>query len=153
MNKICPKCKCEKDVNLFNSQKKYCKECHNILNSIWRENNREKYRECQRKSNRKYNYKRQSLFKKTDKGKILNRASAKRYRARKLGCTNHHTEKEWITLLNQSDNKCSFCNSKENLTKDHIIPLSKGGSDLIDNIQVLCNRCNASKGNRIKLLI
>ncbi len=42
--------------------------------------------------------------------------------------------------------KCSICGSTENLTLDHIIPKSKGGSDDSDNLRILCNRCNSSKG-------
>lgn len=39
-------------------------------------------------------------------------------------------------------------NGKEVLmTKDHIIPKSKGGSNKLDNFQTMCCRCNEKKGN------
>lgn len=31
---------------------------------------------------------------------------------------------------------------------DHIIPYSKGGPDHIDNLVIICRKCNMSKGNR-----
>ena len=48
MRKICPKCKIEKDLSEFNSQKKRCLVCHKEANQKWRDENLEKNRECQR---------------------------------------------------------------------------------------------------------
>ncbi len=43
--------------------------------------------------------------------------------------------------------KCSFCGETENLTLDHIIPVSKGGENISQNFQVLCQSCNSRKSN------
>jgi 5-methylcytosine-specific restriction endonuclease McrA len=41
-------------------------------------------------------------------------------------------------------------NGKEVLmTKDHIIPRSKGGKNHISNYQTMCVRCNVTKGNQL----
>jgi len=45
--------------------------------------------------------------------------------------------------------KCVKCGSKENLEFDHIIPLSKGGSNTARNIQLLCEKCNREKSDKI----
>lgn len=37
------------------------------------------------------------------------------------------------------------------MTKDHIIPKSKGGKNYLSNYQVMCVRCNEAKANNIKL--
>lgn len=36
------------------------------------------------------------------------------------------------------------------LTKDHILPKSKGGPDTLDNYQTLCENCNSRKGNKFE---
>lgn len=59
-----------------------------------------------------------------------------------------HSKGEWETLKSQYNWTCPSCLRAEpevNLTKDHIIPLLKGGSDNIENIQPLCRSCNCKK--------
>lgn len=45
------------------------------------------------------------------------------------------------------NNKCAYCESTENLTIDHIVPQSKGGLDLLENVVCCCKSCNSSKGH------
>ena len=75
-----------------------------------------------------------------------------RYKARKKGAVGYHTLGDWETLKAQYNWICNMCGKKEpeiKLTEDHIIPLSKGGSDNIENIQPLCRSCNSKKSNII----
>ena len=46
------------------------------------------------------------------------------------------------------DGCCQRCGTEERLTVDHIVPRVLGGTDSLDNLQVLCNICNSSKGGR-----
>lgn len=59
-----------------------------------------------------------------------------------------HTEAEWQEVLAKHDHKCA-CGATEDLTRDHIIPISKGGTNFIENIQPLCRSCNSRKSNKV----
>lgn len=71
------------------------------------------------------------------------------------------TDIEPLKRYNHPDNKrklygeqggnCNGCGDhfkSQNLTVDHIIPKSKGGTDHLVNLQLLCGHCNSVKGNR-----
>lgn len=42
---------------------------------------------------------------------------------------------------------CRRCGTDQDLTIDHVRPLSKGGANRIENMQLLCWRCNHDKGS------
>ena len=52
-------------------------------------------------------------------------------------------------VWNRDNGKCVKCGSRESLEYDHIIPVSKGGSNTERNIQLLCEKCNRSKRDNI----
>lgn len=43
--------------------------------------------------------------------------------------------------------RCKLCGSSGNLTIDHIVPRSNGGSDDKENLRTLCRTCNINRGN------
>lgn len=64
-----------------------------------------------------------------------------------------HTDEEWRALLAITGFKCLKCGAAGEdveITKDHIVPVSRGGSDGIGNIQPLCQRCNSSRSGEIE---
>jgi len=54
-----------------------------------------------------------------------------------------------VAVWNRDGGKCVKCGSQEKLEYDHIIPVSKGGSNTTRNIQLLCEKCNRTKSNKI----
>jgi 5-methylcytosine-specific restriction endonuclease McrA len=76
--------------------------------------------------------------------------NAKR-RAKVLSVIGVFTAKEWQEQKERQNFICLMCKRKEpeiKLTADHIIPLTLGGTNTIDNIQGLCKSCNSRKHNK-----
>lgn len=54
-------------------------------------------------------------------------------------------------LLKESNGKCALCGCTKDdrpLDVDHIVPRSKGGKTVYENLQILCSKCNRGKNNR-----
>ena len=53
-------------------------------------------------------------------------------------------------LFRRDQNVCLYCGSSflaRDLSRDHVIPISRGGLDVWTNVVTACKRCNAHKGN------
>ena len=67
-------------------------------------------------------------------------------RAAKHASRGNFTVQEFKELCESYGNKCLACGETEAaLEADHVVPLTKGGSDSISNIQPLCGSCNRKK--------
>ena len=90
----------------------------------------------------------------TDRGEVaFDPAADKHTRPKnKSKLTKEEKDKHLIRLYNQQNGECNGCGGRfekpSHLTIDHREPVSKGGDDNIDNLQALCHKCNAKKGNR-----
>lgn len=102
---------------------------------IWREKNRDKKNNNQRKYVQKH----------PEKIKVSNAT----YFTRRTKAGGSFTAQEWKSLCRFYDYRCLCCHKKTKLTPDHIIPVSKGGTSNIENIQPLCLPCNCRKRARI----
>lgn len=145
--KLCVVCK--QEIN-GPKQRKLCynKTCWRIRNrqqtDRWQRNNHDKVLQ----SSNKWKSKNPDLVKKHNekrKHTIKNKIQQVNYTAKRKGAVGSITVGEWNLLL-WLFKGCAYCGSKEKyLTVDHAVPLSKGGSNYIENILPACFWCNVKK--------
>jgi hypothetical protein len=51
-------------------------------------------------------------------------------------------------VLERDGNACTYCGTDKQLEGDHVVPLSRGGSNVFANLATACRRCNLSKGSK-----
>jgi 5-methylcytosine-specific restriction endonuclease McrA len=142
-----------------------CPPCHNVSNAEYKRTHRDKVRAADaayREANREALAARQrqwradhpeaytqihSRWKARNKSAV--NAATHRYRNPSIDEGVHHwTAAEWEALKAEFDHRCLMCLCQEpgiKLTADHIVPVSRGGSNDIGNIQPLCKPCNSKK--------
>lgn len=91
---------------------------------------------------------RQRLWQINNREKTI--VNAHNYRTSKIG-RGKVTKEEWEKIKEVYGYKCLCCGKQEpdiKLTLDHVIPISKGGLNIKENIQPLCGSCNSSKKDK-----
>lgn len=79
------------------------------------------------------------------------RAARRRRRAAVAGASGSHTEAQWRARAAFYGWRCRYCGAEldaSTATRDHVIPLSRGGSDWASNLVPACGPCNSRKGAR-----
>lgn len=104
------------------------------------------------------------LYFQTEAGRIVRRRASKKYkqsakgRAQQLkrnkqrssACIGQMDKDTWQAILACFLFRCACCGTEKNITCDHIVPVSLGGTNSPHNLQPLCLSCNSHKGNRTR---
>lgn len=170
--RVCTRCQIEKGRNEFHAYQTFCIDCTKIRGGKGgrkRKYTNEENKIRRRKSTARYkerNKEKLQELRKTDRMRELHREGARRWRKTPLGReasrSQRHvrramkynnggrfTAREWLNLKARYNNTCLRCKRTDvPLEADHIKPLSKGGSNSIDNIQPLCAKCNNWKATQ-----
>ena len=169
--KTCRKCNEEKPHSEFRKSPKgdsfglhaWCHDCNRAARRMHYQNNKDRYSEWNRSWNESNPEKREryQADRIRDRGRDRElakewrrnnpdrmRALQSNYRSKKRQADGVLTSEAIRLVLDTHGRACLRCGSVENIEIDHVIPLSKGGSNLFENLQPLCKSCNSSKGNR-----
>lgn len=154
--------------------KKICQVCgkkFEVWDNQWRKDAKYCSQECYRKGNlgeKHWNfnpskddpqYKPEQTRKAKERYKVKHpdkyRDSLRREKIQRRQAEGWHSEVQWRMLLAEHDYRCYYCGVEMTFedgpykwTRDHIVPISRGGTDNIDNIVPACKSCNSSKGTK-----
>ena len=170
--KLCAACKNEKD----GKHPSYCKSCKNKRNKEYHQNNKEKIKEYyqnnkekileQRKEYRENNKEYYKEYKKEYRKNNPHKARETDRKRRALKQKNIHKPYTEDQVLKLYGTNCHICQEEINLSAsrstgaagwgralhiDHVIPLSKGGPDSLDNVKPSHGLCNLQKNNKEKV--
>lgn len=128
-------------------------EKHRAAVKRWRKANREKVRAAKRARYARDAAVRQSVKEGLRSYRRANpeqsRLAKQRRRARLSGSRSLGiTAAQWRALLTEFRGTCAYCKTARATTIDHVVPISKGGRDEIDNVLPACGSCNSSKNNK-----
>lgn len=168
ITKKCVKCGVEKNLSDFNVAplgkdgfRTDCKACQKERNRLWRIEHKDIQEACRASwkerhptynidyyiANKEAVTERNKQWRKSRPDKVTEYNHKRRSRINENGGV--ITEKEWLDILEKFEYKCVCCGvDNQKLTLDHIVPISRGGANVADNVQPLCGTCNRKKGTK-----
>jgi 5-methylcytosine-specific restriction endonuclease McrA len=169
--KRCPTCQewlpldaFNKDRNQADGKSVYCRMCRKAYDKRWRDKNmgymgrylRSYLREVKtngprpraNKSELTYQERRKDVIERWQRTHREERhAIAHRSRSRR-SVAGHHTANELRALYQWFGHCCLSCGRVDDIAIDHVVPISKGGANTINNLQPLCKSCNSRKATK-----
>jgi 5-methylcytosine-specific restriction endonuclease McrA len=159
-------------VDKRNVRSAKCKKCHNAHSVKYNHSHREQRRKTQTRYRLAHPEKVKGMFRawygssevarqkaienarrwgknNPERARQLGADKTRARRAQKKGNGGAFSPDEWRSLKEHYNFTCLKCGRHEpeiKLTPDHVLPVTKGGSSYISNIQPLCESCNSSKG-------
>jgi len=122
---------------LIEKKKEYRKNNRGKINTYKREFRRENKEKVTAYS-REYYRKNKDVF----------RVDRLKRKSNKKGLISSYSRKEWQECKQFFNHACAYCGSKDSLTQDHVISISKNGPYAADNIVPSCGSCNSRKNNK-----
>ncbi len=149
--RTCGECLCLDKFNKSRAAKdgvqSSCRQCQKAVAAGWREQNPDAKQAYARAYYQGHTEQRRMYsrnFYARNPGYYAAKHSARR--AKLAGNGGSHTAADWNQLCARYDFRCVACGrSGVALERDHIVAVTKGGSDNIDNLQPLCGSCNRRK--------
>ena len=87
-----------------------------------------------------------SMSARTCSTRCRERVKSWRRQARLAGAVGSFDGFEWRAQLKRYGNACAYCHQRGTLQLEHVIPLSRGGTNRIANVVPACGPCNVEKG-------
>lgn len=140
---------CRKGIHQYDGSLKGCPFCHKESGAKWQAANLIKRRESSRKWQAAHPAKKRAAKRRwfADNPAKMKEIRARRAAA-KWGAEGTFTSDQLTEMLSKQDGRCPYCfKGLDKWSPDHMLPMSRGGSNWIENIQIICSPCNDDKNN------